>query len=249
MLIDFPEFNLRLARRLHRRGVRVVYYVSPQIWAWRRGRVRQVERWVDKMLVLFPFEEEFYRRHGVEVLTVGHPLVDEVPRLAHVWDDGAPADGAYRIALMPGSRRSEIDQLLPVLLGAARLLADEVAASFVLIRARSVPESALAPHLVALDLPVEVVSEDRYDVAAGCHLALCASGTANLELALVGTPMIVAYRVGPLSYLLGRLILHLPHVSLVNLLLGPERGARAAPGRRDAGEDPRRGVALAARYP
>jgi lipid-A-disaccharide synthase len=220
VLIDFPEFNLRLARRLHERGVRVVYYVSPQIWAWRRGRVRQVERWVDRMLVLFPFEEEFYRRHGVEVSTVGHPLVDEVPELPHLWDGGPPADGSFRIALMPGSRRSEIDHLLPELLAAAGLLCEEIAASFVLIRARSVSEAVLEPHLAASRVPVEVASEDRFETAATCHLALCASGTANLELALVGTPMIVVYRVGWLSSVVGRLIIGVPHVSLVNLLLG-----------------------------
>jgi len=192
----------------------------PRVWAWRRGRVKQVERWVDRMLVLFPFEEEFYRSHGVEVSTVGHPLVDEVPRLPHVWDGGAPADGSYRIGLMPGSRRSEIDHLLPVLLQVAGLLGGEISASFVLIRARSVSQAVLDAHLAASEVPVKVVSEDRFDVAAACHLAFCASGTANLELALVGTPMIVTYRVGPLSALLGRLILSLPHVSLVNLLLG-----------------------------
>ena len=220
VLIDYPEFNLRLARRLHERGVRVVYYVSPQIWAWRRGRVRQVERWVDRMLVLFPFEEEFYRSHGVEAVTVGHPLVDEVPRLPHVWDRGAPADGRYRIALMPGSRRSEVDHLMPALLGAARLLASEIRTEFVLIRARTVPQSDLEPHLREAAVPVEIVADDRFDVTASCHLALCASGTANLELALVGTPMIVTYRVGWATSLMGRLILSFEYVSLVNLLLG-----------------------------
>ncbi len=239
LLIDFPEFNLRLARSLHRRGVRVVYYVSPQIWAWRRGRVRQVERWVDRMLVLFPFEEEFYRGHGVEVSMVGHPLVDEVPRLPHVWDQGPPADGSYRIALMPGSRRSEVTHLLPMLLEAAALLRQEIAASFVLIRARTVAQALLDPFLADSRVPVETVSEDRFEAAANCHLALCASGTANLELALVGTPMIVAYRVGPLSSLLGKLILDLHNVSLVNLLLGrrvvPEllQEQATAPGIRD----------------
>ena len=155
VLIDFPEFNLRLARRLHQRGIRVVYYVSPQIWAWRKGRVRQVERWVDRMLVLFPFEKEFYRRQGIEVSMVGHPLVDEVPELRHVWEDGAPADGAYRIALMPGSRRSEIDLLLPVLLEAARQLTEKITADFVLIRARSVSRAVLEPHLVPESAPAD----------------------------------------------------------------------------------------------
>lgn len=218
VLIDFPEFNLRLARKLHRRGVRVVYYVSPQIWAWRRGRVRQVRRRVRRMLVLFPFEVDFYRSHGVDARLVGHPLVDEVPQLDNVWHRGPPADGSYRIALMPGSRASEIHHLMPVLLGAARLMRREIDASFVLIRARTVSQALLDPFLSQSDLPVEVVSENRFDVAAGCHLALCASGTANLELALVGTPMIVAYRVGPFSSLVGRIVLDFDYVSLVNML-------------------------------
>jgi lipid-A-disaccharide synthase len=222
VLIDYPEFNLRLARRLHQRGVQVVYYVSPQLWAWRQGRVRQVERWVHRMLVLFPFEETYYRRHGIEATTVGHPLVDEVPRLRQIWEDGSPV-GAYRIALLPGSRGSEIAHLLPALLGAARLLRDKIAAEFVLIRAGSVPPEALEPHLAAADLPLTVVSEDRFQAAASCHLALCASGTANLELALLGTPMIVVYRLGALSSLVGKLFLDLSRgVSLVNVLLGQQ---------------------------
>ncbi len=220
VLIDFPEFNLRLARALRRRGVRVVYYVSPQIWAWRRGRVRQVERWVDRMLVLFPFEREFYRRHGVEVITVGHPLVDEVPELEHVWDQGPPADGHYRIALLPGSRHSEIRRILPALVGTAEWLAARLAASFVLVRAETVPPGLLAPYLEDTAVPIEVVCGDRFVAVAGSHLALCASGTATLELALVGTPMIVTYRVGLLSYLLSRVIVGLRMISLVNLLLG-----------------------------
>lgn len=220
LLIDYPEFNLRLARRLHRRGVRVVYYVSPQLWAWRRGRVKQVERWIHRMLVLFPFEEEFYREHGVEATTVGHPLVDEVPRLPHVWEQGPPADEAYRIALMPGSRRSEVELLLPVLLEAADLLRREIPAEFVLIRARSLSPGVLDPFLAGSPVPAKVVSDERFETAAGCHLALCASGTANLELALLGTPMIVAYRVGLFSSLLAKLILDLTNVSLVNLLMG-----------------------------
>ena len=222
VLIDYPEFNLRLARQLHKRGVRVVYYVSPQIWAWRKGRVRQVKRRIHRMLVLFPFEVDYYREHGVEAQLVGHPLVDEVPPLANVWQQGPPKDGEYRLALMPGSRASEVNHVLPVLLGAAGLLRRQTSTELVLIRARTVSRALIDRHLESCELPISVVSENRFEAAASCHLALCASGTANLELALVGTPMIVVYRVGPFTALLGKLILDFRFVSLVNLLMGRE---------------------------
>ncbi len=221
VLIDFPEFNLRLAGPLKRRGVRVVYYISPQIWAWREGRVEVVRRWVDRMLVLFPFEGAFYRQHGIEATVVGHPLVDEVPELRGAWDDGPPASGEpYRVALLPGSRRSEVRRLLPPMLAAARRLSDSVPIELRLIRAPTVPVELLESFLGPSGLPVELVTDDRFAAAAGCHLAICASGTATLELALLGTPMVVVYRVGAWSYLLGKLIVRLRTVSLVNLLLG-----------------------------
>src|SRR6185503_19311623 len=116
LLVDFPEFNLRLVKKLKRLGVRIAYYVSPQVWAWRRGRVRMISRWVDRMLVLFPFEAEFYDSHGVKVEHVGHPLVDEVPELPQVWDAPHSAEGPRRLALLPGSRQSEVEKLLPVML-------------------------------------------------------------------------------------------------------------------------------------
>lgn len=224
LLVDFPEFNLRLARRLTERGVRVVYYISPQVWAWRPGRVRRIARVVDRMLVFFPFEADFYRRHGVDVVHVGHPLVDEVPQRAHVWESGPPAGGAFHVALLPGSRRSEVDALMPVLLGAAERLARRLPeARFRLLRAATVDTADLERHLTGRPLDVEVVSHRRLDVLADCHLALCASGTATLEVGLVGTPMIVVYRVGSWTWFLARLLVRLPHVSLVNLVL--ERGA------------------------
>src|SRR5690242_259773 len=118
VLIDFPDFNLRLAKELEERGVEVVYYISPQVWAWRRGRVKSIAKVVDRMLVLFPFEVDFYREHEVDVVHVGHPLVDEVPVLPQVWDRGEPKGEPYRVAILPGSRVSEIEALLPVMLEA-----------------------------------------------------------------------------------------------------------------------------------
>jgi lipid-A-disaccharide synthase len=220
VLIDFPDFNLRLARELKKRGVPVVYYISPQVWAWRRGRVKTIAQVVDLMLVLFPFEVDFYRRFGVEVVHVGHPLVDEVPELPSAWERGEPRHEPYRLALLPGSRVSEVEALLPVMLESVRRLADELPVEARLIRAPTVPQELLEEEIELSGLPVRIVSENRFAVIADSHLALCASGTATLEVGLLGTPMVMIYRLGRWTYLLAKLLVHLPYVSLVNLVLG-----------------------------
>jgi len=225
VLVDFPEFNLRLAKRLRRLGVRIAYYVSPQVWAWRRGRVRMISRCVDRMLVLFPFEAEFYAAHGVHVEHVGHPLVDEVPELPQAWDAPRAEDGPRRLVLLPGSRRSEVEKILPVMLASAAEIARRVPLCVTLVRAQTVDrelvDSHLAAHAPALAaLRVEVVESDqRFCVVASSHLALCASGTATLEVALLRTPMLVLYRLHRGSYWLGRLLVRLPWFSLVNLVM------------------------------
>jgi len=222
VLVDFPDFNLRLAKELRRRGVPVVYYISPQVWAWRRGRVKTIAKVVDRMLVLFPFETSFYQGHGVNVVHVGHPLVDEVPRLPQVWEEGEP-EGPFRLALLPGSRRSEIEALLPTMLEAVRRIALELPVQVSLIQAPSVPRELLEEKIVAAGLPVErveIIARDRFDAIAGSHLALCASGTATLEVGLLGTPMVLLYRLATGTYVLARMLVRLPHYSLVNLVLG-----------------------------
>lgn len=263
VLVDFPDFNLRLARRLHERGVPVVYYVSPQVWAWRKGRLKHIARVVDHMLVLFPFEVEFYRQAEVPVTHVGHPLVDEVPEWPHVWDrpaapaptgDGQGAEASpYHVALLPGSRPGEVETLLPVMLRSVRLLAEKLPVLAQVVRAPSI-ERSLLDELIALEgVPVHVTEpsrEERFAAVAGSHLALCASGTATLEVGLLGTPMLVLYKLQSWTYLLARLLVRLPHVSLVNLVLGhgavPELIQKDAEPRRVAAEaasllsDPRR---------
>jgi lipid-A-disaccharide synthase len=229
LLVDFPDFNLRLAKELSARGVRVVYYISPQVWAWRRGRVRAIAEHVDEMLVLFPFEVDFYARHGVEVTHVGHPLVDEVPAaLPQVWDrtalaGGVPEDGPFQVALLPGSRVSEVEAMLPAMLGAAARLAAELPVFVRLIRAPTVPREMLEEAIHLSGLPVRISERDRFAAIADSHLALCASGTATLEVGLLGTPLVVLYRLARGTYLAARMLVRLPHVSLVNLVL--ERGA------------------------
>jgi lipid-A-disaccharide synthase len=220
VLIDFPEFNLRLAKELKKRGVPVVYYISPQVWAWRRRRVKTIAQVVDLMLVLFPFEVDFYRRSGVEVVHVGHPLVDEVPELPTAWERGEPSREPYRLALLPGSRVSEVEALLPVMLEAVRRLAEELPVEARLIRAPTVPQELLEEGIELSGLPVRIVAENRFQAIADSHLALCASGTATLEVGLLGTPMVMLYRLGRWTYLVAKLMVRLPYVSLVNLVLG-----------------------------
>ncbi|MFY9823595.1 MAG: lipid-A-disaccharide synthase [Thermoanaerobaculia bacterium] len=223
VLIDFPDFNLRLARQLKERGLGIVYYISPQVWAWRKGRVKTIARLVDRMLVLFPFEVDFYRGHGVDVIHVGHPLVDEVPVLPNVWDrgDGGEAEnGPFRVALLPGSRLSEVEALLPTLLAAVERLAARLPVEARIIRAPTVPRELLEEAVELSGLSVEIVESDRFAAVADSHVALCASGTATLEVGLLGTPMVVVYRLARWTYFLARLLVRLPNVALVNLVLG-----------------------------
>ena len=220
VLIDSPEFNLRLARQLKRRGVEVAYYVSPQVWAWRRGRIKTIGRLVDRMLVFFPFEVDLYRRHGVDVVHVGHPLLDEVPQLPQAWDRGEPVGEPYRVALLPGSRLSEIEALLPTLLAAVKRLASELPIEARIVQAPTIAREVLEDHVELSGLPVRIVAEDRFAVIADSHLALCASGTATLEVGLLGTPMVMVYRLASWTYALAKLMVRLPDVSLVNLVSG-----------------------------
>src|SRR4029077_10965558 len=171
---DFPDFNLRLAKELKRRGVEVVYYISPQVWAWRRGRVKTISRLVGRMLVLFPFEVDFYRGHGVDVVHVGHPLVDEVPVLPQVWDrDGEEEKkGPFRVALLPGSRLSEVEALLPTLLAAVGRLAGRLSIEARIIRAPTVPREILDEAVELSGLSVAIVDSDRFAAVADSHVAL-----------------------------------------------------------------------------
>jgi lipid-A-disaccharide synthase len=242
VLVDSPEFNLRLARRLHGLGVPVVYYVSPQVWAWRPQRVRQIARTVRRMLVLFPFEVDFYRGYGVEVEHVGHPLVDEVPELPQAWD--GDRSRPLRLALLPGSRRSEVAALLPVMVKAAATVRRAHPQCEVrLILAPALDQADVDPYLQTGELEIEVVRHDRHREIADAHLALCASGTATLEVGLLGTPMIVLYRVGWITSVLARLLVRVPHIALVNLVLGEE----AAPELMQEQARPERVAALASR--
>jgi len=223
--IDSPDFNLRLERRLRRRGIVTAHLVSPSVWAWRSGRVRGIRRSVDLMLCLFPFETAVYARHDVPARFVGHPLADEIPACP---DQAAArrmlglAPGGKLLALLPGSRSGEVRLLAPVFLQAARLLRQrDPALAFVLPAASTARAAELEGWLADYpDLAVTLVSGRSRDVMTACDAVLLASGTATLEAALLKRPMVVAYRMGLLSWLLLKQLVRTPFAALPNILAG-----------------------------
>lgn len=225
VLVDSPDFNLRLASRLKALGIPVVLYVSPQLWAWRRGRVRQVRRLAREVLCLLPFEVDFYREHGVRARYVGHPLVDDVARDCLLGQSTPRNPG--RLALLPGSRVMEVRHLLPAMLGALAALPGDRFSEAVLIEAPGVGK-AVDEVLAGNDVDPRlrrIRGRDRRHQLAASEVAWTASGTATLECALVDVPMVVGYRLQPVSFALARLLVRVPHVALVNLIAGE----RAAP--------------------
>jgi lipid-A-disaccharide synthase len=218
VLVDSPDFNLRLARRLKKKGIPVVLYVSPQLWAWRKGRVRQVRRLAREVLCILPFETGFYKQHRVPARYVGHPLVDDLERegLLELSDTRF----AKRLALLPGSRTMEVRALLPAMLGALKRLPPELVDDVVLIEAPGIGGAVDA--VLGEDTPDtrirRVRGDSRRTVLAGSALALTASGTATLECALLGVPMVVGYRLNAFSWWLAKLLVDVPHVALVNLI-------------------------------
>jgi lipid-A-disaccharide synthase len=222
LLVDYGGFNLRLAAGLRRRGVPVVYYVSPQVWAWRRRRVRTIRDTVSQMLVIFPFEEQIYRDAGVPVRFVGHPLVDLARPAAdpagflraHGIDPGRPV-----LAVLPGSRPKEIAYNLPPIADALRRVAvRHERTQFVLAVAPSIDPAAVRAGLG--DLPVTLIGGATHAVLGACTAAIVASGTATVEAALLGAPMVVVYRLSAATYLLGRRFVNVPHYAMANLIAG-----------------------------
>ena len=225
VLIDYPEFNLRLARFAHRHGIPVLFYISPQIWAWRAWRVRAIRRHVDHMAVVFPFERDFYEEHGVPVTYVGHPLRGQT--------SPAQSPGAVRerwgldaqrpvVGLFPGSRRSELAHLMPVCAGAARFLRDHPARpQFALVVAPGLKPDDCAPWLAGLP-EVKCLQEPIYDAMQVCDMAVAASGTVTLQLALMRVPFCMIYRLAGLSYALARLLVHIDRYCLANIVAGED---------------------------
>jgi lipid-A-disaccharide synthase len=223
VLIDFPDFNFRLMAAVKRLGVPVVYYVSPQLWAWRPGRIQTMKALVDLVLPIFPFEEPLYRQEGIDVRFVGHPLIDLVrvhesreqllQRLE--LDPARPV-----VALLPGSRPNELHRLVPVLAAAVSRIASAVTGTqFIVARAPNLPDSYFGPFHGS-GAPVRVVADATDDVLAASDAVVTASGTATVQTALHGKPMVVVYRLSPVTYKLGKPLVRVSMFSMVNLVAG-----------------------------
>jgi lipid-A-disaccharide synthase len=222
VLIDFPEFNLALGAVAKRRGVPVFYYVSPQVWAWRRGRVRKILRRVDRLAVLFPFEPAVYG-HSPKVSFVGHPLLDRV-RTTRGREQTLVAHGldpAKRlVVLLPGSRRREVERMLPEMAGAAERLSTRRPLQFAIALAPTLSRTLVEPLATGRRVVLPLIEDDAYNLIAAADLVLTASGTATLEVALLERPMVIMYRASPVTYLAGRALIHVPWIGMPNLIAG-----------------------------
>jgi lipid-A-disaccharide synthase len=222
ILIDYPGFNLRVAKFAHQKGMKVFYYISPQIWAWKQSRVHEIKRYVDKMFVILPFEKEFYKSHGMQVDFVGHPLHDAI-----AGDKSLTTSGDFKeqhhlgevpvIALLPGSRKQEIERVLPVMLSVISGFKD---LQFVVAGVSAVGEGFYDKLLANNN--VKIVFDTTRVLLRNSQAALVTSGTATLETAMLGIPEVVCYKGGQLSYLIARQLIKVPFISLVNLIAGRE---------------------------
>jgi lipid-A-disaccharide synthase len=226
ILIDYPDFNMPLAKAAARKGIKVFYYISPQVWAWRRGRIGQIKKYVAKMAVILPFEAEMYHQAGVDAVFVGHPLLDVVKTnysRTEALDKFHLKDGMTIVGILPGSRLSEVSKLLPEMLETALILTKKLpAVQFVLPLADTLDHDHIASLLKPYrnDLDIRIIRNEIYDVLAVCDAAMVASGTATLETAMIGTPMIIVYKISPFSFLMGRLFVNVSHIGLANIIAG-----------------------------
>jgi lipid-A-disaccharide synthase len=224
ILIDFPDFNLHVAAAAKKLNIPVLYYISPQIWAWRQNRVKKIKRLVDHVAVILPFEAPFFRRHRVPVTFVGHPLLDRIPAIS-----GAQPSAMYShdpvIGLLPGSRRKEVTTLLPVMLEAAKIIRQShPMVKFVVSCAESINEDSVLDLVNQYDstLKIEIVKGSVVQIFRQSQLLVAASGTVTLEAALYGVPTVIVYKVSPLSYWLGKRLIKVKYIGIANLVVQKE---------------------------
>ncbi|MFC1698784.1 lipid-A-disaccharide synthase [Candidatus Omnitrophota bacterium] len=222
ILVDYPGFNLKLAKEIKKRNIPVIYYISPQIWAWWPGRIKNIKRCVDKMIVLFEFEQKLYQDHGIDATFVGHPLLDSAS-VTTSKDEFLKKLGLTvqkkTIGLIPGSRKMEVERILPILLESARLIKNELpAAQFIVLKARGLAKEIFQKEVAKHDFPLPISENQTYDFLNACDFALVASGTATLETAIMQTPMLIVYKVSFLNWLIARMLIRLPYIGLVNVV-------------------------------
>lgn len=224
ILIDFSGFNLKVAKLAKKFGVKVLYYISPQVWASRAGRVEKIKKYVDQMAVIFPFEVTFYQRKHVPVKLVRHPLLDDA-HSAYTPESARQLLGLdpqrKTIGILPGSRSSEIKNLLPTLLATAeKLKQDNVDLQFILPLASTIKSADISPYLSGININIKVVEHNVYDVLRACDAVIVASGTATLQVALMNVPMAIVYRLSPITYAVGKRIVKLSCIGLCNIVAG-----------------------------
>ncbi len=224
ILIDYPDFNLRLAEIVKKRGIPVIYYISPQIWAWRSWRIKKIARLVDKMIVILPFEEKIYRDAGVDCEFVGHPLLDDCEPAfnktefctRHGIDPNRPV-----IGMMPGSRRGEVRRILPVMMESAMLISKEIQdVVYILSAAPTIEDNEIKDITGKWPIDIRIVRDDSNGLIASSDFMMVASGTATLQTAILCKPMVIIYCASLVTYLIGRLMVRVKHVGLVNLVAG-----------------------------
>ncbi|MDD4908648.1 MAG: lipid-A-disaccharide synthase [Candidatus Omnitrophica bacterium] len=222
ILVDYPDFNLRLAKELKKRNIPVIYYISPQVWAWKKKRLRTIKEVVSRMIVIFPFEREIYRKEGIPVSFAGNPLLDiVVPALnkKELSDKFNIPASRYTIALLPGSRASEVKNLLPVMLDTAKILKERLGdVQFLILRCAAVKEGVFKKITRGRHLPAHILTGVTYEGVAAADFAIVASGTATLESAILGTPMVLIYKVAFVTWAVVRMLVKLPYVGIVNIL-------------------------------
>jgi len=227
ILIDYPGFNLHLSKKAHDLGIPVLYYIPPQVWAWRERRVKKIAKRVDRVAVILPFEKEFYSRFGIRVEYVGHPLLDGLEERGTSEQVRGHQDFGGRrfpvVGLLPGSRNEEIMRHMPPMMGAAEIISRTYPnLHCILPLAPTVSEEIVKAYLEDVTFDVTIRSADTKEVLGGCDLALIASGTATLEAAITGTPMVILYKVSFLTYVISKLLAKVTHIGLVNLVAGGE---------------------------
>ena len=222
--VDYKEFNFKLAKRAKSCGIKVLFYVSPQVWAWRPGRVKKYGRAIDRMAVIFPFEVPFYEKSCIPVSYVGHPLAEKVhpQQTKQAVLEKLNLNAKYPIiGLLPGSRDNEIKRLLPVMLAAGtQLQLAQPLVQFVLIQAETVNDSQIAKFTETSKLSIRIIKHEAYDAIQCCDAVVTTSGTATLEVALLGIPMVISYIVSPITFMIGRLLVNIPYIGLPNIIAG-----------------------------
>jgi lipid-A-disaccharide synthase len=224
ILVDYPGFNLRLAKELKKRNIKVIYYISPQVWAWGTKRIQKIKSCVDKMIVILKFEEQLYYNAGIDVSFVGHPLLDIVKPDQKRQDflrENNLTDDNLTICLLPGSREKEIQRLLPIMLKSSEMIHKHLPSTqFILVKSHTLKQEIFDKYTKNYKLPITIIEDNTYNCLNSCDFALVASGTATLEAAIMKTPMIILYKLSLFSWLLLKNMVRIPHIGLVNVVAG-----------------------------